>query len=71
MVGHIRGHHMALEVVPEVEHVVFDAELVGHPAGVVDVGHGAAAGVAGSAPQLHGDPRDVVAGLKQPRRGYR
>jgi hypothetical protein len=46
----VRGDDVAVEVVAEVEDVVVDAELVGHPAGVVDVGHRAAPGVAGSPP---------------------
>ena len=40
--GHVGVDHVGLEVGGEVEDVVDDAELVGHPAGVVDVGHRAA-----------------------------
>ena len=54
--------HEALEVVAEVEDVVFDAELIGHAAGVVDVADRATTRVAGSAPELHGDADDLVAG---------
>src|SRR5690606_33578292 len=51
----------------EVEDVVVDAELVGDPAGVVDVGHRAAARVGLAAPQLHGDADDLVALLLEER----
>jgi hypothetical protein len=65
MVGHVGPHHVVLEVVAEVEHVVLDPEPVGDPAGVVDVAHGAAPGVARATPQLHGDPDHLVALLAQ------
>ena len=45
VVGQVGGHHMLVEVVAQVEHVVVDAKGVGHPAGVVHVGHRAAPGV--------------------------
>ena len=52
--GDVRLDHMGLEVGGEVEDVVDDAELVGHPSGVVHVGHRAAARVGVAAPQLEG-----------------
>ena len=57
----VRVDDVRVEVVAEVEHEVVDAELLGDPAGVVDVGHPAAPGVALAAPQLHRDADDVVA----------
>ena len=48
---------LAVEVVAEVEDVVRDAELCGHPAGVLDVGHAAAPGVGLAAPELQRDAR--------------
>src|SRR3546814_7417282 len=42
-----------------------DAELVGHPAGVVHVGDRAAPRVGLAAPQLHGDPDHLVPLLLQ------
>ena len=35
---HVGGDDRGLELLGEVEHVVVDPELLGHPAGVVDVG---------------------------------
>ena len=63
--GDVRVDHVAVEVVGEVEDVVGDAELLGHPAGVLDVGHRAAARVAHAAPQLHGGADHVVALLEE------
>ena len=71
VVGHVRVHHVALEVVAEVEHMVLDAEPVGHPPGVVHVGHRAAAGVAGAAPQLHGHPHHLAAGVEEAGHSHR
>jgi hypothetical protein len=63
--------HAAVEVVGEGPDVVDDAELLGDPAGVVDVADRAAAGVGLAAPQLHRDADDLVAGLEQAGRGDR
>ena len=52
---------VGVEVVGEVEDEVVDAELLGDAAGVVDVGDGAAAGVALAAPQPHRHADDLVA----------
>ena len=57
---HVRRDDVGVEVVAEVEHEVFDAEGVGGAAGVVDIGHAAAARVALAAPQAHRHPDDVV-----------
>ena len=38
-------HHLPVELLGQVEDVVVDAQLLGHPAGVIDVGHRAAARV--------------------------
>jgi hypothetical protein len=43
MVGDVGGHDHRLEVVTQVEHVVVDAEGIGHPPGIVHVRHGTAA----------------------------
>ena len=63
--GDVGLDHVGVEVVAEVEHEVVDAELLGDAAGVVDVGHRAAAGVAVAAPQLHRHADDVVTGVDQ------
>src|SRR5690606_34612589 len=60
-----------LELVAEVPDVVGDAELLGHPAGVVDVGHRAAAGVGLAAPEPHGHADHLVAGRQQAGGGHR
>ena len=62
---------LRLELVAEVPHVVGDAELLGHPPGVVDVAHRAAAGVGLAAPQLHRHAHDLVPGGQQAGRGHR
>ena len=69
--GHVGLHHPGVEVGREVEDVVGDAQLLGHAPGVVHVGHRAAPRVAGAAPQLHGGPDHVVAGLGQKGGGDR
>jgi hypothetical protein len=63
----VRTDHSAFEVVTEVEHVMRDAELGRHPAGVFDVGDAAAAGVGLAAPELERHSGDIVAGLGQER----
>ena len=63
--SHVRIDDVAVEVVGEVEHEVVDVELLGDTAGIVDVGHRAAAGVAVAAPQPHRDADDVVTGVDQ------
>ena len=60
-----------LELLGEVEHVMGDTEGVGHPPGVVDIGHRAAPRVRHTAPQLQGGAHDVVASLGQQRRRHR
>ena len=50
-----------IEVVTEVEDVVFDPQVVGDSAGIVDIADRAAPLVGVAAPQLHGDTDDVVA----------
>ena len=67
MVGHVRADDARVEVVGEVEDVVHDAELLGDPAGVLDVAHRAAARVTRAAPELHGGAHDVVTLLQQQR----
>ena len=56
-----RRRRASSNVVGEVEDVVRDVELRGDAAGVLDVGHAAAAGVGLAAPQLERDAGDVVA----------
>ena len=56
---------VAVEAVAEVEDVVVDAELLGDPAGVVDVGDGAAARVLRPSPQLEGHTDHLVALVAQ------
>ncbi|MEZ5323221.1 MAG: hypothetical protein R2698_14345 [Microthrixaceae bacterium] len=63
--------HVAAERIGEVEHVVLDPELVRDLAGIVHVGHRAAARVRLATPQPHRHPHDVAAGLDQQRRGDR
>ena len=67
----VRRDDVLVEVVAEVEHQVIDAELLRDAAGVVDVGHRAAAGVTVAAPQLHRDADDLVTGALQQQRGNR
>ena len=57
-----------VEVMGELEHVVRDVELLGHPARVVDVGDRTTAGVGGSTPEPHGATGHVVTGVAQHRR---
>jgi hypothetical protein len=64
-------HHVGVEVLAEVEHVVLDTQLVGHPTGVVDVGNRAATGVALAAPQLHRYAGDPMPGIEEERGGHR
>ena len=71
VVGHVGSHHVLVEVVGEREHVVGDAELLGHPPGVVDVGHRAAPRVTGAAPQLEGGADHLVALLLEQGGGHR
>ena len=61
VVGDVGPDHVGGEVVAEVEDEVLDAELVGDPAGVVDVAHRAAPRVGVAAPELEGDADDLVA----------
>ena len=44
-------------------------QLLGHPAGVLDVGDGAAPGVGGAAPELERGADDLVALFDEERRG--
>jgi hypothetical protein len=71
MGGHVGGDHRGVEIVGEVEDVMGDADLVGHPPGVVDVGDRAAARVRVTTPQLQGGPHDVMPGVGQQRRRHR
>jgi hypothetical protein len=65
----VRGDDAGLEVGREVEDEVIDVELLGDPAGVVDVGDAAAPGVALAAPQAHRHADDVVSVALQQRGG--
>ena len=67
MLPHVGRHDVAVELLGQVEDVVGDAELLGHPAGVLDVGHRAAARVRGPAPQLERGADDLMALLHQER----
>ena len=68
----VRCDDVLVEVVAEVEDEMVDAELLSDAAGVVDVGHRTAPGVAVTAPELHRHPDHVVAGLlEQERRDRR
>ena len=67
VVADVGRHDVAVELLGQVEDVVGDAELLGHPAGVVDVGHRAAARVRRAAPQLEGGAHHVMALLDQER----
>ena len=71
VVRDIGRDHVSLEVITEVEHMVFDAEMVGDPAGVVDIADRATTRVARASPELHGDTDDLVAGLLKQRSGDR
>jgi hypothetical protein len=62
---YVRSNDAALELLGEVEDVVIDAEAIGHPPGVVDVGNRAAARIRSTAPELHGGSDDVMALLAQ------
>ena len=55
--GDVGVHDVAVEVGAEVEDVVVEPEVVGHPAGVLDVGHRAATLVGLAAPEAQGDAR--------------
>jgi hypothetical protein len=57
--------HGVVEIVGEVEDMVGDPDLIGHPPGVVDVGHRTAAGVRVPAPQLQGGPDHLVTAVDQ------
>ena len=59
--------HIALEIVGQVEDVVRDTQLLGHPARVIDVGHRAAPRVRRATPQLERGPDDVMTLLHQER----
>src|SRR5262249_31101930 len=67
-------HHRSLEALLVVEHVVGDAETVGHAAGVVDVLAGTAAAAApyrlAMIIELERDTDDVVALLLEQRRSH-
>ena len=63
--------HVAGEVVTEVEDVMGDAQVIGDPTGVVDVGHRTTTAVALAAPQLHRDADDLVPLFEQERSGDR
>jgi hypothetical protein len=63
--AHVWIDDVGVEVVGEVEHQMIDVELLSYAAGVVDIGHRAAAGVALSTPQPHRDADHVVAGVDQ------
>ncbi len=65
----VRVDDRGVEVLREVEDEVVDAELLGDAAGVVDVGHAAAPGVALPAPQPHRDADDLVTVARQQRGG--
>ena len=71
VIRHVRPDHVTVELVGEVEDVMGDPELLGHPAGVVDVRDRAAPGVGRAAPQLHGGADDVVALAHQQGGGNR
>ena len=60
MTADIGTDHPLLEVGGEVEDVVDDAELVGHPASVLGVGHRTAPRVGAATPQLEGGTHDVL-----------
>ena len=60
-------HDVAVELLGQVEDVVVDAELLGHPAGVLDVGDRAAARVRLAAPELERGADDLMALLHQER----
>ena len=60
-------HDPGVELLGEVEHVVRQVELRGDPTGVLDVGHRAAAGVAGATPELQCHAGDVVPLVAQQR----
>lgn len=68
MGGHVGLDDVALEVGAEVEDVVVEAQVVRHPAGILDVGHRAAALVGLTAPESEGDAVDLVARLDQEAR---
>ena len=67
----VGANHRPLEVVAQGEDQVFDAETVGHPSGVVDVAHRAAARVRRATPQLEGHPDHLGTGRHQLRGGDR
>ena len=71
MGGDVRTDHVAGEVVPEVEHKMVDAELLGRPPRVVDVRHRATTGVAVPTPELHRDADHLMTVGNQPGRGNR
>ena len=58
---YIRRHHPRLEVVGEVEDVMDQSQLIGDPAGIVDVGNRAAPRVRAPAPELQGGAHHVGA----------
>ena len=78
-----RTDHVALETLLVIDHVIRDADLLGHAAGVVDVvertaaslhglGHALASGQAALVPELHGQADDVVSvGAQHGRDGGR
>ncbi len=59
--GNVGPDYVTFEFPREVEHVVGDAELLRYAAGVLDVGHRAAARVRGASPELHRGPDDLMA----------
>ena len=78
-----RANHVALEALLVIDHVIRDADLLGHAARVVDIveraaaslhglGHTLASGQAALVPELHGQADDVVSlGAQHGRDGGR
>ena len=71
--GDVGVDDVGLELGAEVEDVVDDAQLVGDPSGVVDVGHRAAARVGVTSPQLEGGAHHAAGpvGTDEERGGHR
>ena len=80
---HERAHHITLEALFVIDHIVRDADLLGDAAGVVDIveraaaslnglGHALASGETALVPELHGQTDDIVAvGTEHGRNGGR
>src|ERR1700730_16707968 len=74
-------HHLALETLFVIDHVIRNADVLGHAAGIVDVveraaaagyllGHALVSGEAALVPELHGEADDVVSlGTQHGRNG--